>query len=159
MQKPTSLDVWGGQRGAGQELAKKACLELKLGQLNARIFSRIASPLKLAYQMLYAFLVLRALDAGEADAPKFQWCIDNSLLHLSDDAQCGEDGVLEDNGHPFVLCGRKGGEGEWVRNDWVDPGLQSKPGFPCRQCASTAKSLGQGSRIADSLAELMGLTS
>ena len=73
--------------------------------------------------MLYAFLVLQALDAGEADAPELQWRIDNSLFHFSADAQCGKDSVLEDYGYPLALRGREGGEGEWVRNDRVDPGL------------------------------------
>ena len=72
VQKPANLGVWGGQRGAGQEWVKKTRLELKLGQSNAHIFSRLSSPLKLACQMLYAFLVLQALDDGKANAPKFQ---------------------------------------------------------------------------------------
>ena len=138
MRKPASLDVWGGQHGAGQEWVKKACLELKLGRCDVHIFSRFSSPLKLAYYVLYAFLVLQALDAGEADAPEFQWCIDNSLLHFPADAQCGKDGVLKDDGYPFALCGCEGGEGERVRNDWVDPGLQSKPGLPRLHCAPAA---------------------
>ena len=97
--------------------------QLKLGQCDAHIFSQLSSPLNLAYQVLHAFLVLQALDAGEADAPKFQWCIDDSLLHFPADAQCGKDGVLEDYGYPLALRGREGGEGERVRNDRVDPGL------------------------------------
>ena len=59
----------------------------------------------------------------------------------------------------FALCGREGGEGERVCNDWMNPGLQSKPGFPRLHCAPAAESLGQGSRITDGLAELMGLAS